>query len=64
LSDQNQEPDVDEYERFMLNMKTTARKEMVFLHAERHFKTGSTRQWLQKRPWIQAHHHVQLLNWM
>lgn len=52
------DPSVGEYERFMINMKTTARKELVLLHGERSCTTGTTRNWLKNRLWIQAHHHI------
>lgn len=41
------DPSVGEYERFMINMKTTARKELVLLHGERSCTTGTTRNWLK-----------------
>ncbi|KAJ5550266.1 Acyl transferase/acyl hydrolase/lysophospholipase [Penicillium sp. DV-2018c] len=54
-------PRVGEYERFLLGMKTTARKELVLLHAERYCPPGLTREWLKKRMWINGgHHHVQM----
>ena len=49
-----------EYERLLLSIKTTARKELVLLHPERSVPPGSTREWLKTRPWIQAHHHVEM----
>lgn len=54
-------PSVGEYERFLLGMKTTARKELVLLHAERYSPPGRTRQWLKNRVWINGgHHHIQM----
>lgn len=47
-----------EYER-LLDL-TTARKDLVLLHNERHVIQGSTAEWLKKRPWVAAHHHVQM----
>jgi lysophospholipid hydrolase len=44
----------------MLATKTTARKELVLLHDDRTVPPGSTRPWLRNRPWLQAHHHVEL----
>jgi lysophospholipid hydrolase len=38
-----------EYERLLLSMKTTARKELVLLHPERSVLPGSTREWLKVR---------------
>lgn len=52
------DPAVGEYERFLINMKTTARKELVLLHGERSCISGSTQNWLKSRLWIQAHHHI------
>lgn len=54
-------PAVGEYERFLLGMKTTARKELVLLHADRFTPPGLTRSWLRNRVWINGgHHHVQM----
>ncbi|CAO3612446.1 unnamed protein product [Cunninghamella echinulata] len=52
------DPSIGEYERYMINTKTTARKELVLLHRERSCIPGSTRNWLKNRLWIQAHHHI------
>lgn len=54
------DPAMGEYERLLLGVKTTARKELVLLHPERSVPPGSTREWLKTRPWINAHHHVEL----
>ncbi|KAK3076584.1 phosphatidylcholine and lysophosphatidylcholine phospholipase, partial [Coniosporium uncinatum] len=54
-------PTIGEYERFLLTTKTTARKELVLLHAERYCRPGLTRSWLQNRMWINGgHHHIQM----
>ncbi|PKY05740.1 putative patatin-like serine hydrolase [Aspergillus campestris IBT 28561] len=54
-------PAIGEYERFLLGMKTTARKELVLLHAERYCSPGLTRRWLKNRVWINGgHHHIQM----
>ena len=54
-------PSIGEYERFLLTTKTTARKELVLLHAERYCPPGLTRRWLQNRVWINgSHHHIQM----
>ncbi|KAE8442102.1 phosphatidylcholine and lysophosphatidylcholine phospholipase [Mollisiaceae sp. DMI_Dod_QoI] len=54
-------PAIGEYERFLLGMKTTARKELVLLHADRFSPPGLTRAWLRNRVWINGgHHHVQM----
>ncbi|KAI8982512.1 hypothetical protein BDB01DRAFT_792895 [Pilobolus umbonatus] len=52
------DPSVGEYERFLINMKTTARKELVLLHGERACQSGTTQNWLKNRLWIQSHHHI------
>lgn len=41
------DPSIGEYERLLLSMKTTARKELVLLHPERSVLPGSTREWLK-----------------
>ena len=43
------DPGLGEYERLMISMKTTARKELVLLHPERLVAAGSTRPFLQVR---------------
>ena len=54
-------PVIGEYERFLLGMKTTARKELVLLHVDRYSPPGLTRQWLRNRLWINGgHHHIQM----
>lgn len=54
-------PKIGEYERFLLGMKTTARKELVLLHVERYSPPGLTRKWLRNRMWINGgHHHIQM----
>ena len=54
-------PSIGEYERFLLGMKTTSRKELVLLHSEKFSKPGLTRKWLRNRMWINGgHHHIQL----
>jgi lysophospholipid hydrolase len=41
------DPTPGEYERLLLGMKTTARKELVLLHPDRSVLPGSTREWLK-----------------
>ncbi|CAH7673184.1 hypothetical protein PPACK8108_LOCUS8063 [Phakopsora pachyrhizi] len=53
-------PEIGEYERLLMGMKTTARKELVLLHPDRNVPAGSTRPWLRNRPWIHAHLHVEM----
>lgn len=45
-----EDPSIGEYERLMLSLKTTARKELVLLHPDRMVVPGSTREWLKVRP--------------
>ncbi|KAF9055952.1 hypothetical protein BJ165DRAFT_1429740 [Panaeolus papilionaceus] len=54
------DPSIGEYERLLLSMKTTARKELVLLHPDRSVTPGSTREWLRNRPWVHQHIHVEL----
>lgn len=54
-------PAIGEYERFLVGMKTTARKELVLLHPDRFCPPGLTRQWLKNRMWVNGgHHHIQM----
>ncbi|PHH64605.1 hypothetical protein CDD81_4216 [Ophiocordyceps australis] len=54
-------PAIGEYERFMLGMKSTARKMLVLLHTERFSGPGLTRSWLRNRMWVNGgHYHVQM----
>ena len=41
------DPTIGEYERLLLSMKTTARKELVLLHPDRSVTPGTTREWLK-----------------
>ncbi|KAI1468808.1 lysophospholipase NTE1 [Daldinia caldariorum] len=55
-------PEIGEYERFMLGMKSTARKTLILLHTERYSPPGLTRAWLRNRVWINGgHHHLQMV---
>ncbi|KAH9837348.1 patatin-domain-containing protein [Rhodofomes roseus] len=54
------DPSLGEYERLLLSLKTTARKELVLLHSDRSVAPGSTREWLKSRPWVHQHIHVEL----
>jgi hypothetical protein len=42
-----EDPSIGEYERLLLSMKTTARKELILLHPDRSVVPGSTRDWLK-----------------
>ncbi|KAK7686677.1 hypothetical protein QCA50_010277 [Cerrena zonata] len=55
-----EDPTLGEYERLLLSMKTTARKELVLLHPDRSVVPGSTREYLKNRPWVHQHIHVEL----
>jgi hypothetical protein len=45
-----EDPGIGEYERLLISMKTTARKELVLLHPYRNVTPGSTRTWLKVAP--------------
>ena len=54
-------PSIGEYERFLLGMKSTARKELILLHVDRYCTPGLTKEWLRNRVWINGgHHHIQM----
>ncbi|KAI0548274.1 patatin-like phospholipase [Xylaria curta] len=54
-------PEIGEYERIMLGTKSTARKTLVLLHADRDSNPGLTRSWLKNRVWINGgHYHMQM----
>ncbi|KXJ95761.1 patatin-like phospholipase [Microdochium bolleyi] len=54
-------PEIGEYERFMLGMKSTARKSLVLLHTDRYSQPGLARSWLRHRVWINGgHFHIQM----
>ncbi|KAI0778777.1 patatin-domain-containing protein [Trametes elegans] len=55
-----EDPSIGEYERLLLSLKTTARKELVLLHPDRSVVPGSTREWLKVRPWVHQHIHIEL----
>ncbi|GAA5994555.1 lysophospholipase [Rhodotorula paludigena] len=61
VADGGAEPELGEHEKLLVSMKTTARKELVLLHAERNIPPGTTRPWLKNRPWVHAHHHVEMV---
>ena len=42
-----EDPSLGEYERLLMSIKTTARKELILLHPERSVVPGSTREWLK-----------------
>lgn len=42
-----EDPSIGEYERLLMSMKTTARKELILLHPDRSVIPGSTREWLK-----------------
>lgn len=60
LANASSEPDIGEYERLLVTMKTTARTELILLHDERYVPPGSTSKWLKSRIWVHSHHHIQM----
>lgn len=42
-----EDPSIGEYERVLMSVKTTARKELILLHPGRSVIPGSTREWLK-----------------
>lgn len=50
-----EDPSLGEYERLLLSLKTTARKELVLLHPDRSVVPGSTREWLKVRALTHGH---------
>lgn len=60
LADASAQPDVGEFERLLVTMKTTAKTELIFLHHDRYVVPGSTAKWLKNRIWVNSHHHVQM----
>ncbi|PVU88135.1 hypothetical protein BB561_006010 [Smittium simulii] len=56
----DEDPSIGSYEKLVLHSKSTARKELVLLHAERTCIPGSTREWLSNRKWVYTHHHIQM----
>lgn len=60
LANSGDEPEIGEYERLLVTMKTTARTELILLHDERYINPGSTSKWLKNRIWVNSHHHIQM----
>ncbi|WBW74918.1 lysophospholipase [Schizosaccharomyces osmophilus] len=60
LAEADGNPQIGEFESYLIAMKCTARKELVLIHPERFCPSGLTRTWLKERPWVYAHHHLQL----
>lgn len=52
-------PEIGEYEKLLLNSRTTARTELIMLHSDRFVDPGSTHKWLRYRNWVDSHHHIQ-----
>lgn len=46
VADAGTESELGEYEKLLVGMKMTARKELILLHSERNVPSGSTRPWL------------------
>ena len=49
-----EDTNIGEYERALMSVKTTARKELILLHSERSVVPGSTREWLKVRSSIHS----------
>jgi lysophospholipid hydrolase len=47
-----------EYERLLVELKTSARTDLILLHSEKTVAPGSTSIWLKNRHWVQGHHHI------
>jgi lysophospholipid hydrolase len=47
VADGGSDPSLGEYEKLLVGMKTTARKELILLHSERSVPPGTTRPWLK-----------------
>lgn len=47
-----------DYERLLVNLKTTARTDLILLHSDKNVLPGSTSLWLKNRLWVQGHHHI------
>lgn len=60
IADATASPDIGEYERLLVKMKTSARTELILLHPERYVKPGLTNKWLKNRIWVHAYHHIQM----
>lgn len=52
---------IGEYERALLNMKTTARADLCLLHPEKYVAPGHTQKWLKPRHWVTNHHHIHMV---
>ncbi|CCF59825.1 hypothetical protein KAFR_0I00440 [Kazachstania africana CBS 2517] len=61
LADARSRTDIGEYEKLLLESKTTARTELILLHPEKYVEPGLTQKWLRYRPWVHSHHHMQFL---
>ncbi|ODV62023.1 lysophospholipase [Ascoidea rubescens DSM 1968] len=60
LADALSYPDIGDYERLLLKMRTSARIELILLHPHRYVPPGLTNKWLKPRLWVSSHHHIQL----
>lgn len=60
LADAAANPTFGDYERLIVKSRTTSRTHLILLHADRNVPHDSTRAWLRRRPWVAAHHHIQL----
>ncbi|AAS52807.1 AER124Wp [Eremothecium gossypii ATCC 10895] len=62
LADASSDPEIGEFERLLINNRTTARTELLLLHPERYVEPGLTHKWLRKRTWVHQHHHMQFVS--
>lgn len=60
LADAAVSPSFGDYERLIVKSRTTSRTHLILLHTEKNILHDSTRVWLRRRPWVAAHHHIQL----
>eukprot|EP00834_Sanchytrium_tribonematis_P005069 NODE_285_length_10753_cov_0.438615.p1 type:complete len:1012 gc:universal NODE_285_length_10753_cov_0.438615:4751-1716(-) len=56
----NDHSSLTDFERYFLSIKTTARKELVLIHNTKFVDSMTTSFWLKHRPWIHAHHHLEM----
>lgn len=52
--------DIGDYERLLIEQKTTARTELCLMHSEKYVEPGSTSVWLKHRHWVHGHQHLQM----
>lgn len=60
LADGNAAPKFSDVERMVVKSPTRSRAHLILLHTDQMVPRGSTAKWLKNRPWISAHHHIQM----